>query len=209
MFDCENFYSLESDCESWPHSNLYDRFQPSGGYHTVPPAYTRTFMPPKPDLVFHIAPTTVENDDLAFNVQLSPTKPEQDLSHTTRPSARIIEDWPFTTTIPAATPIPASPKSNSSGKRRNGKACFHIVPTAVLTQSKPVSNTIVRPVSAALPNITMTRPIYAHHVVTKSKSPIRRHITRSLTSQTSNLPPRVTAVKALMVSVDQGKQGTW
>nr|GFC72294.1 hypothetical protein [Tanacetum cinerariifolium] len=28
---------------------------------------------------------------LAFNVQLSPTKPEQDLS--SRPSAPIIEDW--------------------------------------------------------------------------------------------------------------------
>nr|GEW58822.1 hypothetical protein [Tanacetum cinerariifolium] len=40
MFDCENYYSSESDCESWPPSNLYDRFQPSGGYHAVPPPYT-------------------------------------------------------------------------------------------------------------------------------------------------------------------------
>nr|GFA34201.1 hypothetical protein [Tanacetum cinerariifolium] len=52
-----------------------------------------TFMPPKPDLVFNTAPTTVETDHLAFNVQLSPTNPEQDLSHTTRPVAPIIEDW--------------------------------------------------------------------------------------------------------------------
>nr|GEZ47675.1 putative retrotransposon protein [Tanacetum cinerariifolium] len=92
MFDCENYYSSESDCESWPPSNLYDRFQPSGGYHAVPPPYTGTFMPPKPDLVFNTAPTTVETDHLTFNVQLSPTKPEQDLSHTTRPNAPIIED---------------------------------------------------------------------------------------------------------------------
>nr|GEZ67115.1 hypothetical protein [Tanacetum cinerariifolium] len=55
----------------------------------------RTFMPPKPDLVFNTAPTTVETDHHAFNVQLSPTKPEQDLSHTTRPIAPIIEDWVF------------------------------------------------------------------------------------------------------------------
>nr|GFA56064.1 ribonuclease H-like domain-containing protein [Tanacetum cinerariifolium] len=188
-----------SDCESWPPSNLYDRFQPSSGYHAVPPPYTGTFMPPKPDLVFNTTPTTVETDHLAFNVQLSPTKPKQDLSHTTRPSAPIIEDWQIETTIPAATTFPASPKSNSSGKRRNRKACFvcksvdhlvkdcdyhtkimaqptqrnyahrghhkqyaplthskpqkHRAPTAVLTQSKPVSNTAVRPVSAALPNI--------------------------------------------------------
>nr|GEX47366.1 hypothetical protein [Tanacetum cinerariifolium] len=34
-----------------------------------------------------------ETDHLAFNVQLSPTKPEQDLSHTNRPIAPIIEGW--------------------------------------------------------------------------------------------------------------------
>nr|GFA45389.1 ribonuclease H-like domain-containing protein [Tanacetum cinerariifolium] len=37
MFDYENYYSSESDCYSWPPSNLYDRFVPSGGYHAVPP----------------------------------------------------------------------------------------------------------------------------------------------------------------------------
>nr|GEV15266.1 hypothetical protein [Tanacetum cinerariifolium] len=51
MFDCENYYSSESDNDSWPPSNLYDRFVPSGGYHAVPPPMTGTFMPPKPDLV--------------------------------------------------------------------------------------------------------------------------------------------------------------
>nr|GFA71400.1 hypothetical protein [Tanacetum cinerariifolium] len=61
-------YQTESDCESWPPSSLYDRFQPSGGYHAVPPPYTGTFMPPKPDLVFNTAPTAVETDHLAFSV---------------------------------------------------------------------------------------------------------------------------------------------
>nr|GEU95348.1 ribonuclease H-like domain-containing protein [Tanacetum cinerariifolium] len=89
MFDCENYYSSESDCDSWPPSNLYDRFVPSGGYHVVPPLVTGTFLPPKPDLVFHTP--SDENEHLTFNVQLSPTKPEQDLS--SRPSAPIIEDW--------------------------------------------------------------------------------------------------------------------
>nr|GFA26281.1 ribonuclease H-like domain-containing protein [Tanacetum cinerariifolium] len=74
----------------WPPSNLYDRFVPSGGYHVVSPPVTGTFMPPKPDLVFHTPPSD-ENEHLDFNVQLSPTKPEQDLS--SRPSASIIEDW--------------------------------------------------------------------------------------------------------------------
>nr|GEY23989.1 hypothetical protein [Tanacetum cinerariifolium] len=37
-----------------------------------------TFMPPKPDLVFHDAPTVNETDYTAFNVELSPTKPNKD-----------------------------------------------------------------------------------------------------------------------------------
>nr|GEY03765.1 hypothetical protein [Tanacetum cinerariifolium] len=205
----------------------------SGGYHTVPPPITGTFMPPKPDLVFNTAPATVETDHHAFNVQLSPTKPEQDLSRTTRPSAPIIEDCvsdsedesetkasqfvpsfvqsskqvksprhtvqPIETSIPVATPSPASPKTNSNSKRRNRKTCLvcksvyhlikdcdyhakkmaqhiqrnyahmgnhkqyaslthhkpqkYMVHTAVLTQSKPVFNTAVRPVSAVVPRI--------------------------------------------------------
>nr|GEW32978.1 hypothetical protein [Tanacetum cinerariifolium] len=67
MFDCENYYSSKSDSDSWPPSNLYDRFVPSGRYHDVPPLVTGTFMPPKPDLVFHTPPSD-ENENLAFNV---------------------------------------------------------------------------------------------------------------------------------------------
>nr|GFA77943.1 ribonuclease H-like domain-containing protein [Tanacetum cinerariifolium] len=92
MFDCDNYYSSESDNDSWPPTNLYDRFVPSGRYHAVLPLITGTFMPPKPDLVFH-TPHSDENEHLAFNVQLSPTKLEQDLP--SRPSAPIIEDWVF------------------------------------------------------------------------------------------------------------------
>nr|GFA01589.1 hypothetical protein [Tanacetum cinerariifolium] len=69
------------------------RFQPSDGYHDVPPSYTGTFMPLKPDLVFYNAPNGVETDHLAFTVKLSPTKPDQALSLSIRPSAPIIEDW--------------------------------------------------------------------------------------------------------------------
>nr|GEV21968.1 hypothetical protein [Tanacetum cinerariifolium] len=133
MFDCDDYLSSKSDCE-------------------------RTFMPLKPNLVFNTASITVETDHPAFNVQLSPTKPEQDLSHTTRPTTFIIEDCvsdsedesetkapqlvpsfvksskqvksprhsvqPLETSIPAASSKPAIPKSASSGKRRNRKACF-------------------------------------------------------------------------------------
>nr|GEY57382.1 putative ribonuclease H-like domain-containing protein [Tanacetum cinerariifolium] len=92
MFDCDDYLSSESD-KSWPPSSLYDRFQPSDGYHVVPSSYTGTFLPPKPNFVFNTAPTTVETNHSAFTVQLSPTKPDQDLSHTNRPTAPIIKDW--------------------------------------------------------------------------------------------------------------------
>nr|GFC01204.1 hypothetical protein [Tanacetum cinerariifolium] len=69
MFDCDNYYSSESENDSWSPSHLYDRFVPGRGYHVVPPPMTGTFMPPKPDLVFHTPPLD-ENEHLAFNVQL-------------------------------------------------------------------------------------------------------------------------------------------
>nr|GEZ64288.1 hypothetical protein [Tanacetum cinerariifolium] len=69
-----------------------DRLPPSGGYHVVPLSITGTFMPPKPDLVFYTPPSD-ENEHLAFTVQLSPAKPAEELSHTNRPSAPIIEEW--------------------------------------------------------------------------------------------------------------------
>nr|GEX63927.1 ribonuclease H-like domain-containing protein [Tanacetum cinerariifolium] len=222
----------ESDWESWPPSSLYDRFQPSVGYHVVPPPYIGTFMPSKPDLVFNTAPIAIESYYFAFNVQLSPLKSKQDLSHTTRPTSPIIEDWvydsedeyetkasqfvpsfvqsseqvkslrhsvqPVETSIPAATPTLASLKGNHKkyAPLTHKNPQKHMVPTTVLTQSKPVFNTTVRPVSAAMPKINVTRPRYAHPVVTKSKPPIRRHITRSPSLKTSNSPPRVTVVQA-------------
>nr|GEW22367.1 ribonuclease H-like domain-containing protein [Tanacetum cinerariifolium] len=85
----------------------------------------------------------------------------------------------------------------------------HMVPDAVVTQSKPVYINVVRPVSAAVPKIMVTRPRLAYPIVTKSKSPIRRHITHSPSLKTSNSPPKVTAAQASMVSVAQGIKGKW
>nr|GFC18017.1 hypothetical protein [Tanacetum cinerariifolium] len=280
---------LKLNDESFPPSPIYDRYQSGNGYHAVPPAYTRTFMPPKPDLVFNNAPNAVETDHSAFNVQLSPTKPDQDLSHTNRPSAPIIEDWVsdsedesetktlqnvpsfvqstkqvnssrpsvqhVETSIPAATPKPASPKRTSNGKCKNRKACFvcksldhlikdcnyhekkmaqptarnhahrgnhkqsapmihqnpqrHMVPAIVLPQSKPVSITVVRPVSIVVPKLKVTRPTQYKPIVTKPNSPTKMHINRSLSPKISDSPPRVTAVKAPVVNAAKGMQGKW
>nr|GEX47078.1 hypothetical protein [Tanacetum cinerariifolium] len=283
------YFSSESDPESLFLSSLSDRLQPSDGYHDAPPPIIRTFMRPKPNLVFHTAHIAVETDHSAFTVQLSPSKPAQDLSHTTRPLATIIEDGvsvsedeseindpqsvpsfvqsseqvkpPRNSFQPVVTPIldaslkPTSLKCNSSSKRKNRKTCFvcrsvdhlvrdydfhtkkkaqptpknyahrgnnkqnasfthkypqkHMVPAAMLTQFKPISITDVRPVCVVVPKIMVTLPRHAYSIIKKSKSPIRRHITYSPSSKTSNSLLRVTTAQASVVSATKGKKGKW
>nr|GEU97343.1 hypothetical protein [Tanacetum cinerariifolium] len=92
MCDNDELFDFESD-ESLLVSPINDRYQSGDRYHAVPPPYAGTFMPPKPDLVFHNAPNANDTIHNAFNVELNPTKPDTYLSHTHRPSAPIIEDW--------------------------------------------------------------------------------------------------------------------
>nr|GFB99479.1 hypothetical protein [Tanacetum cinerariifolium] len=192
-------------------------------------------------------PYSDENEHLAFNVQISPTKPKQDLSF--RPSAPIIEDW---APIPVAPNVPLRSNPLSKGSRRSKKACFvrksvdhlikdcnfharkldhriyasrdihkqyapvnhskfplHKVFTATPPQSQSVLTTAARTVSAVKPIFSMTRPTLASHAISKSKSPLRRHLPCRPSSNSSNSPPRVTAAKASAVSAAQDKKGTW
>nr|GEY88269.1 hypothetical protein [Tanacetum cinerariifolium] len=92
VFDYDELNSSKSDV-SVPTSPMHDRYKSGEGYHAVPTPYTRTFMPPKPDLVFHDAFTVSETVPTVINVEPSPTKPTNDMSQSNRPSAPIIEDW--------------------------------------------------------------------------------------------------------------------
>nr|GEY85813.1 ribonuclease H-like domain-containing protein [Tanacetum cinerariifolium] len=224
MFDCDDYLYSESD-ESRASSSLYDRFQSNDGYHACPPLYTGTFMPPKPDLVFNNAPTDIEADHLAFTVKLSPTKPDKDLSLTNRSSALIIEDWVSDSEDESETKtlqnVPncdyhakkmAQPTARNHAHRGNHKQYAqmthlipqrHVVPAAVLTQSRLVPITVVpinavRPISTTVPKLKVTRPKHAKPIVTKTNSPIRWHTNRSTSPKTSNSPPKVTDVKALV-----------
>nr|GEV99108.1 hypothetical protein [Tanacetum cinerariifolium] len=60
VFDCEEVHSHESD-SSVPKSPKNDRYKLGEGYHVVPPPYTGTFMPLKPNLVFSDALTASES----------------------------------------------------------------------------------------------------------------------------------------------------
>nr|GEY34050.1 ribonuclease H-like domain-containing protein [Tanacetum cinerariifolium] len=69
MFNCDDYLTSDSD-ESLPPSPIYDRYQSGNGYHAVPPPYMGTFMPLKPNMVFHHAPNDVKTVHTAFNVEL-------------------------------------------------------------------------------------------------------------------------------------------
>nr|GEZ57036.1 hypothetical protein [Tanacetum cinerariifolium] len=165
--------------------------------------------------VFHTPPFD-ENEHLAFNVQLSPTKPEQDLS--SRPSAPIIEDWVSDSEeddMPQVSKdVPSFAQSFKLVKSprhyvNHSKFPLHKVPAAAPPKSQSVLTTAARTVSTVKLIFSMTRPKLASCAVSKSKSPLRRHLPRHLSSNSSNSPPRVTAAKASAVSAAQDKKGTW
>nr|GEV55577.1 hypothetical protein [Tanacetum cinerariifolium] len=233
MFDYDEMFSFEFNV-SMPASLVYDRYHSGEGYHVVPPPYTGTFIPPKPDLVFHDAP----NVHIAFNVELSLTKSDKDLPHSHRPSAPIIEDWvsdsedeyeaeptqnassfvhppehvkpPRPSVKPAKHPIPAnnlrknSPKSRGHSNSRTNKAC-----SVLLTRSKLVPLTAARLVTTVVPYHYVTRPRPAKTVVTKPHSPPRRTINHSSSPKPNNFPLKVTTVKAPKVNAVKGVHGNW
>nr|GEU75780.1 ribonuclease H-like domain-containing protein [Tanacetum cinerariifolium] len=92
VFNSDELNSYESD-DSVPTSLVNDRYKTCEGYHVVPPPYTGTFMPPKPDLVFHDAPPTSETVPNMVYVESSTNKTSKEMSKTFRPDAPIIEDW--------------------------------------------------------------------------------------------------------------------
>nr|GEV62705.1 hypothetical protein [Tanacetum cinerariifolium] len=189
MFDCDEMFSSETD-ESSPASPIYVRYQSGEGYHDVSLPYTGTFMPPKPDLVFLDAPNVNETVHPAFNVELSPTKSDKDLSH--RSSAPIIEDWVYDSeddyeaellqNAPTANHKVAIPKPKSHRNNRNRKACFvcksltHLIKDCNYYEKKmaqiPTRNHAQRGNHQQYARITLLNPqrhVVPTSVLTKSK----------------------------------------
>nr|GEX90360.1 ribonuclease H-like domain-containing protein [Tanacetum cinerariifolium] len=161
---CTKAYVTFSETgESLSASPIYARYQSGEGYHVVPPPYTGTFIPPKPDLVFHDAPNVNETVHTAFNVELSPTKPDKALSH--RPLAPLIKDWISDSEddpkseLPQNTPRPPfqSLKAIEIAGIERHALCRHVVPTAVLTKSKLVPLPAARQVTSVVSPNNVTR----------------------------------------------------
>nr|GEU34779.1 hypothetical protein [Tanacetum cinerariifolium] len=103
-------------------SPVYDRYQLGEGYHAVHPPYTGTFMPPKPNLVFHDAPNVSNSEDA------SEADPTQNSPSFVQPTEQVKNPRPFVKpvvhSILAANPKTDIPKPKSNGNSKNRKACF-------------------------------------------------------------------------------------
>nr|GEV65153.1 hypothetical protein [Tanacetum cinerariifolium] len=167
VFDSDELISSESDV-SMPPSPVLDRYQSGEGYHAVPPPYIRTFMPPKPDLVFYDAPTANETVPTVLNIELSTTKPNKDLSQPHRPSAPIIKDWVSDSEDESEDcdyyekQMVQNPMWNNAMRvhHQNSVRMNHpysnrnVVPTTVLTRSRLVSLNAASLVSTVVPQST-------------------------------------------------------
>nr|GEX53576.1 hypothetical protein [Tanacetum cinerariifolium] len=87
-YNSQVFNSQVFDCKdsnnSVPKIQESDKYMSGEGYHAVHLPYTKTFMPPKPDLVFNDAPTASESIAHMVNIESSLNKPSKDMSKTLR-----------------------------------------------------------------------------------------------------------------------------
>nr|GEW56655.1 copia protein [Tanacetum cinerariifolium] len=176
VFDYEELLSHESD-NSVLKSPGNDRYKKDEGYHAIPPPYTGTFMPSKPDLIFNDAPNASESVNNVVTFESSLNKPRKDMSKTLRPDAPIIKDWIF--------------YSEDEIENEN------VVPTTVLTRSRLVSLNAARPLPIVVPQSTVKRQSPVKHVVNKLDSPIRRPINHKPATKHSNFNKQGSPQKAL------------
>nr|GEU82485.1 hypothetical protein [Tanacetum cinerariifolium] len=151
MFDCDDYLSSESD-ESWPPSSLYDRFQPSDGYHS-----TEQVKSPRHS-VQH-----VETSIPAATPKPASPKPTSNGNIRNRKTCFMSKSLDYLIkNCDYHEKKMAQPTARTHAHRGNHKhyasmtyqnSQKHIVPATVLTQSKPVYITTIKPVHTAVPKI--------------------------------------------------------
>nr|GEW55368.1 hypothetical protein [Tanacetum cinerariifolium] len=151
-------------------------------------------MPLKPDLIFHDAPNVSETVHAAFNVEISPTKPDKDLSQSNRSSAPIIKDWVSDSEDKSeAEPTPTIPSFVQPIKHVKILGLLSRL-LSILFQLKPTEKLVLRSEIIEVAGIERPRPV--KNGVTKSHSPPRRTINRRPYPKPSTFPQKVTTVKA-------------
>nr|GEU68400.1 ribonuclease H-like domain-containing protein [Tanacetum cinerariifolium] len=168
---------LHSDefVNSVPKSLENDMYKPGKGYHAVPPLYTRTFMPPKPDLVFNDAHTdnetvanvanTSDSEDETENEFVPKQKepsfvPTSEHVKTPRESVKQVEH-------PKQAKNLRTDNQKSRVRMTHPHSSRNVAPTAVLTRSRLVSLNAARLVPTVVPQPTVKSLRSVKHVVNK------------------------------------------
>nr|GEW31365.1 hypothetical protein [Tanacetum cinerariifolium] len=188
------------DNESVPTSLVHNRYKSGEGYHVVPPPYIGTFMPPKPDLVFHYAPTASETVPNGLNVE--PKDESEGEPMPTQKAPSFVQTSKHVKTYRTSVK-PVEHPTQAKNLRKD------IPKSRVLTRSRLVPLNAARPVTTAISQTTVKSPKPVQHVVNKEHSPIRRPINHKPASKTSNFHQKVTTVKATKINVVQGTNGNW
>nr|GFA07855.1 hypothetical protein [Tanacetum cinerariifolium] len=127
---------------------------------------------------------------------------------TLQPSAPNIKDW-----------VSDSEDDSEADPTQNAPNCDYYEKKMAQTPSKNQAQrgnhqhygkmTHPNPQRLVVPTAVLTRPRLAKTIVTKPYSPPRRNINQRPSPKPSNLPPKVTTVKAPMVNAVKGFQGNW
>nr|GFC09727.1 hypothetical protein [Tanacetum cinerariifolium] len=201
MFDCDNYYSSESDNDSWPPSNIYDRFVPSGGYHAVPPPLSLTT--PEQDLSSRPSAPIIEDwvsdseeDDMPQVTKDIPSFAQcPELVKSPRHSG-LLSQPPMS----VAPPVPLRTHSPSKGSRRTKKTCFvcksetHLIKDCDFHARKLAHKSYAsRDIHKQYAPINYSK--FPLHTVSAAAPPKSQPITRPPSSNSRNSPPRVTAAE--------------
>nr|GEX65875.1 ribonuclease H-like domain-containing protein [Tanacetum cinerariifolium] len=174
VFDCDELISSESDV-SMPTSPVHDRYKSGEGYHAVPPPFPGTFMPPKPDLVFHNASTASETVPTVLNVEPKDEYKGEPMPTQKAPSFVQTSEH-VKTPRPSVKPVKYSTPAENLRK--------DIPKSRVLKRSRLVPLTAARPVTTAVPqtNVQHQRPanldVHKGNWVWKPKCTVLDHVSR-------------------------------
>nr|GEU32967.1 ribonuclease H-like domain-containing protein [Tanacetum cinerariifolium] len=199
VFDCDELNSSEADV-SVPTSSVHDRYKSGEGYHVVPPPYIGTFKPPKPNSVFHDAPTASETVSNVLNVE-----PKDESKGEPMP----IQKAPSFVQTSKHVKIPRTSVKSVKHLKQAKNLRKDILKSRVLTRSRLVLLNAARPVTTVVPQNHMKHQRPVKHVVNKPHSPIKRPINHRPTPKNSNFHQKVTTVKAKQVNAIQGYKGNW
>nr|GEV77289.1 putative ribonuclease H-like domain-containing protein [Tanacetum cinerariifolium] len=187
-------HSHESD-NSAPKNLENDRYKTGEGYHDVPPPYTRTFIPPKPDLVFNDAPNASESVANMFNKEPSfalssehvktPRESVKNVEHPKQAENLRINNKKSRVQQPMWTSTMRVNHQNSV-RMTHPHSNRNVVPTVVLTRSRLVSLNATRPVPTIVPQSNVKSPRPVKHVFNKAHLPIRRPINHRPATKHSN-----------------------